>query len=198
MAYAAPQKAYSGTPSAEPVKFEAVDIGDQSDDREGQNAHHLGTLERRFSDLAVEVGRITSALGGTTRQDGPQMPTNARLAEGDSNTVDHIKEIIKARRSRSNYFRGDLFADPAWDILLHLARAELEGQRVSVTGLCSAASVPPTTALRWITTLLDEGVLARRMDPLDARRKFVELTHSASVSMQQYFGRFAGCSAALI
>jgi hypothetical protein len=41
----------------------------------------------------------------------------------------------------------DLFADPGWDILLDLYAARQEGKQVSVSSLCIAAAVPPTTAL---------------------------------------------------
>ncbi len=38
-----------------------------------------------------------------------------------------IREAIKLRRLRDSYFPADLFADPAWDILLDLFAARLEG-----------------------------------------------------------------------
>lgn len=59
-----------------------------------------------------------------------------------------LREIIKLRRLRDRFFQHDLFAEPAWDILLDLKAASLEGQQVSVSSRCIAAAVPPTTALR--------------------------------------------------
>jgi hypothetical protein len=79
-----------------------------------------------------------------------------------------LREIIKLRRMRERYFPPDLFADPAWDILLDLKAARQEGQHVSVSSLCIAAAVPPTTALRWITAMTESGMLVRRQDPADA------------------------------
>jgi hypothetical protein len=43
---------------------------------------------------------------------------------------------------REQFFGPDLFADPAWDILLDLYAARLEQQRVAVSSLCIAAAVP--------------------------------------------------------
>jgi hypothetical protein len=54
-------------------------------------------------------------------------------------------------RLRSQHFVPALFADPAWDILLDLAAARIDGRMVAVSSLCIAAAVPATTALRWIT-----------------------------------------------
>ena len=43
-------------------------------------------------------------------------------------------------------------------VLLDLFAAELEGNRVSVSSLCIAAGVAPTTALRWIARMTDMGL----------------------------------------
>lgn len=99
----------------------------------------------------------------------------------------NLREIIKLRRLRERFFQPDLFADPAWDILLDLKAAAQEGQRVSVSSLCIAAAVPPTTALRWISAMTDSGMLLRRQDPTDARRVFIELSSETSAKMDDYF-----------
>ena len=97
-----------------------------------------------------------------------------------------IREMIKLRRLRDSYFAADLFADPAWDILLDLMAARLEERRVSVSSLCIAAAVPPTTALRWIAALTDSGILVRQKDPDDARRVFIGLSSEAEGGLRQY------------
>ena len=88
---------------------------------------------------------------------------------------------------RSRYFAEDLFADPAWDMLLDLLQAEISQLRVPVSGLCIAAAVPATTALRWLKTMVSKGVLIRRADPHDGRRVFVELAPEASQALRRYF-----------
>jgi DNA-binding MarR family transcriptional regulator len=116
--------------------------------------------------------------------------------------VDQISSLINARRHRSEYFRSALFADPAWDILLDLTRASLEGRRISISSLCVAAAVPPTTALRWINSLTAEGLLTKMRDPVDARRVFVTLSESAAALMKEYLvsdgSRRAGSAVSLI
>ncbi|MBT2188464.1 MarR family transcriptional regulator [Sphingobium nicotianae] len=97
-----------------------------------------------------------------------------------------IRAMIRARRLRDQYFPADLFADPAWDMILDLMAARLSGQRVSVSSLCIAASVPPTTALRWIRQLTDRAVFARIDDPADGRRVFIELTDMAAQAVSDW------------
>lgn len=92
--------------------------------------------------------------------------------------------LIKFRRSRGLYFGADLFADPAWDMLLDLFVAEEEGRKVSIKSLCIGSEVPPTTALRWIKLLIDRGVLERQADPKDRRRHWIALTAGARERMR--------------
>ncbi|KQX25938.1 MULTISPECIES: winged helix DNA-binding protein [unclassified Sphingomonas] len=98
-----------------------------------------------------------------------------------------IRDIIRARRLREDLFGVGLFADPAWDILLDLMAARIEGRSVAVSSLCIAAAVPATTALRWIKQLTEAGLLHRVADPDDGRRVFIELTDRAATAMATYF-----------
>jgi DNA-binding MarR family transcriptional regulator len=95
--------------------------------------------------------------------------------------------VIRARRLRSRFFPEELFADPAWDMLLDLLQAEISQLRVPVSSLCIAAAVPATTALRWLKTLVSQGLFVRRADPHDGRRVFVELAPETSQALRRYF-----------
>ena len=52
-----------------------------------------------------------------------------------------VRRILRQRQQRATFLGADLFADPAWDMLLDLTAARGEGKRVSVTSLCIAAAV---------------------------------------------------------
>lgn len=107
-------------------------------------------------------------------------------ALSDDEMERRLEGIIKHRRSRRMHFSDDLFADPAWDILLELALAERQQRRVSISRLCIGSQVPATTALRWIKHMTDSGWLVRKDDPLDGRRKFAELSENASSKMRAF------------
>lgn len=99
-----------------------------------------------------------------------------------------VNAAISERKRRLEHFSGDLFADPVWDMLLELFKAELGQYKLSVTSLCAAAGVPATTALRWLKAMEVEGLALRRVDSFDKRRNFVSLSQDASTSMTRYFG----------
>ncbi len=115
-------------------------------------------------------------------------PLASPLAEPEPQiSASYVRETIKLRRLRERYFDAELFADPAWDILLDLFAARFEGVPVSVSSLCIAASVPATTALRWISAMTADGILLRRHDPNDARRVFIDLSNDMMTHMTGYF-----------
>lgn len=99
----------------------------------------------------------------------------------------HVRRLIAGRQARAKFFEEELFADPAWDMLLDLTAAHAEHQRVSVTSLCIAAAVPATTALRWIKQLVDSGVFVRVADSTDRRRAFIGLSEQSTEAMARYF-----------
>ena len=62
---------------------------------------------------------------------------------------------------------------------------------MSVSSLCIAAAVAPTTALRWIGKLTAIHLLDRAPDPDDRRRAFVALTADAANAMHRYVAALA-------
>ena len=152
----------------------------------------------RLRQLSDEVSRIASTLARlSTGPDATQRPMPvAANAEVPPVSGDTVRQVIRARRLRSRFFEEDLFADPAWDMLLDLLQAEIAQLRVPVSSLCIAAAVPATTALRWLKTMTDKGIFVRRADPHDGRRVFVELSPDASSAMRRYFAEVGNAIAA--
>lgn len=143
----------------------------------------------RLRQLSEEVSRIASTLARLSTGPGSPIRAIEQPAAGDVPplSADAVRAVIRARRLRARYFRDELFADPAWDMLLDLLQAEIAQLRVPVSSLCIAAAVPATTALRWLKTMVSEGLFVRRADPHDGRRVFVELAPEASQALRRYF-----------
>jgi len=144
----------------------------------------------RLQQLSEEVGRIANVLAALSEHEAAAAAVAAvgGVGESEAERLDagFIRSIIRARRLRDHFFRSELFADPAWDMLLDLMAARVERQRVAVSSQCIAAAVPPTTALRWIKSLCDQGLFVRIADPEDGRRVFIELSAEAAARMEAY------------
>lgn len=153
----------------------------------------------RLERLHEEVARIADTLARMTRGEEAPPRTNGALRSPGLDyrapdggevrvTSAELRAVLRARRMRAQFFDGTLFADPAWDMLLDLFAADLERRRVSVSSLCIAAAVPPTTALRWIGTLHDAGLFERQPDPADRRRAYIALSERALDGMRGFIG----------
>lgn len=150
----------------------------------------------RLQRLADEVGRIARTLAslsvtapGSEGSVGDMRPSffgEPALLDVEP-TAAEVRAVIRMRRLRDRFFDRDLFADPAWDMLLDLMAARAERVQVAVSSLCIAACVPPTTALRWIKSMTDCGLFDRIADPDDGRRVFIRLSEAAAGSMSRYF-----------
>jgi hypothetical protein len=175
-------------------------LNDSAADAESMQLRHL----------ADEVSRIAKALSSLT---GPEFRDNrpgqytgvkdmmigfraepatalAAFASRETSELPNVVELraaMRIRRMRDQYFAPDLFADPAWDMLLDLLAARLEQTQVAVSSLCIASAVPPTTALRWIKRMCDDDIFERVSDPDDGRRVFIRLSDTATEAMTRYW-----------
>ena len=150
----------------------------------------------RLQRLNQEVARIADILARLTRDEAPEVedrrrgydagPAAAGRVPDEVIDPQEIRRAIRARRLRDQFFGAGLFEDPAWDMLLDLFAAELEHSRVSVSSLCIAAAVAPTTALRWISKMTEAELFVRQPDPQDRRRAFMALSPRASEAMRSY------------
>lgn len=156
-------------------------------ERAPSRLHDIGRAEATLLyQLSEDAARIASVLASLSGEESIAEGAN----DGDEPVVDaaFVRGIIRARRLRDQFFRGELFADPAFDTLLDLYAARLEGRRVAVSSLCIAASVPATTALRWIRALTEKGLFIRTADPNDGRRVYIGLSDEAARAMSRYLG----------
>jgi hypothetical protein len=153
-----------------------------SDIASDQNAARLRQLSDEVSRIAATLARLSAGPAAAA-----PAPEPVHKGETPEVSIETVRAVIRARRMRARYFPEELFADPAWDMLLDLLQAEITHLRVPVSSLCIAAAVPATTALRWLKSMVSQGVFLRRADPHDGRRVFVELAPEASRALRRYF-----------
>lgn len=128
---------------------------------------------------------------------GPQSGRALRITRPALPDPRLVRKILRQRQVRAQFFDAALFADPCWDMLLDLTAARAEHVRVTVSSLCIASNVPPTTALRWIRQMTHSGLLLREEDDGDRRRAFITLSDDAALAMARYFAQ-ADLSATMV
>jgi hypothetical protein len=186
------------------AQFPAARLRELSEDER----HLLMRLTEQVGQIAGRIERLApgrDAPGQTGANGSAELVSSATAAVAGAEPVQEaeprstralrpplpdprlVRRVIRHRQLRSRYFDAQLFADPAWDMLLDLCAARAEHRRVSVTSLCIASAVPPTTALRWIGQMVEQGVFVRVGDDADRRRAFIGLSDRSSDAMARYF-----------
>lgn len=95
--------------------------------------------------------------------------------------------IIDMRRSRDRIFGGDLFGEPAWDMLLNLMVARFDEQGMPVHELAAAIGHPESTTIRYIDAMVADDLLERDNQPINPRDGVVRLTNDAAKAMLEFF-----------
>ena len=163
-------------------------LHDVSRDAESARLRRLNEEVARIADVLARLTRGEEAeqRAGGVRDPGSDYRGPADDSPPAETSAHEIRAVIRSRRLRAQFFASELFADPAWDMLLDLFAAGLERRLVSVSSLCIAAAVPPTTALRWIGTMHDAGLFERQADPSDRRRAYIGLSAKGLEGMRAY------------
>jgi hypothetical protein len=136
---------------------------------------------RQLGCLQAQACRLAAAIEAAAGDD-------AAGAEGfRACTETLVRTIQQARLDRTRFFPPQLFADPAWDMLLELNAAQLAELEFSVADLCIASNGPATTALECLTALEQQGLVERRPDSVDERRFSLALSDRATRAFTDYF-----------
>lgn len=137
--------------------------------------------------IVSKFGQAENASGSERRHDSSPPETTGSGDIRDAASLAAIAQAeYAARRRRDRLFDTDLFAEPAWDMLLDLFVQRHHARPVSVHSLCIAAAVPQTTALRWIGKLAARGLIDRNRCVDDHRVIHVRLNGTGLALMETY------------
>ena len=146
---------------------------------------NAGYLER-LREVADIAGQLVTQIRGM-QPVAVDQPAQQNKATQQS-ALRFISQLQEARRG---LFRGIALPESSWEILLELMATEMAGRNISVSGLCLAANCPVTTALRRIDELAELGLIAKQVDPTDARRLYVRMTDAGRTKMQLFLAQVA-------
>jgi DNA-binding MarR family transcriptional regulator len=108
-----------------------------------------------------------------------------------SQTQDYVESILFLHRSRTAVFGSGIFSDPAWDLLLQLYVAELDHRDRSLSELIKSMATPVSVVTRWITALVEAGIVASTRDPQTGGSLSISLTKDAATKMERLIAQWA-------
>ncbi len=106
----------------------------------------------------------------------------------------YAENLYRERQKRMRFFPGNIFSEPAWDILLDLFINGARNRPISITSACIAGGIPATTGLRWLGILETEDLLVRETSGDDARVTWVRLSPNGMNAMRRYIEDASGLS----
>lgn len=167
--------------TSEAAPSETHDLGLLAD--ELRRRDRIGSDGRGGINLEKPSGwpETTARFAAIAQGSSVQEQNRAALAAAARHT--HARRLTRA----SIFGNGDIFGEPAWDILLDLYIAHAEKKPVFVSSACIGSAAPPTTGLRWLGVLADMGLVMREHDKEDQRRVLVRLTERGVAAMDEYF-----------
>ena len=143
----------------------------------------------RIDDMPGLVSSLRSLARAmlTLTDSGNSLQGNGHAGFGDRRRLGELAaSICRERARRAEFLPAELFGEPAWDILLDLFAAAKASELRSIKSVCLSARVPEATALRFIEQLASHGLVERKPDKTDARRKFLSLTPIGLRRMKDY------------
>jgi hypothetical protein len=163
---------------------EPIDLGGRVPQDFHRNGESMENVD--FANLLLTVKRFEEYL--IVNSIDSQNQNGLLFSEGSSSFLFWLTETYRRRALRSKYFNNDYFSgEGAWNILLDLAASRIKGKRISVTSACLASGVPPTTALRWIALLEQDGMVEKEIDYADRRRTFLRISDDGMKLLHKYY-----------
>ncbi len=137
-----------------------------------------------IKDLTAKLSAVAEEFNGRVAHAAEQAP--AGEDPNDAALVDHAETVLEERRMRRQFLPGELFHEPAWDMLLALFVARDSRMPMNIKALVSMSDAPVTTSQRWIEHLHKLKLIDRVIDPTDRRRVEVSLSHTGDQAMKAY------------
>jgi DNA-binding MarR family transcriptional regulator len=144
------------------------------------NVYTLVSLdERDVEDLHRLLGKLRDRSLSSVTQD-------AEVPDGEELKLEQrARRLLEDRRKRVAIFGSQMFAEPAWDMLLLLYLSG-RGRRQTQSSLCELSGASRSTAMRWIEFLSGRDLVRREDHPTDKRHNFVSLTEKGRHLLDLY------------
>ena len=126
------------------------------------------------------------------RREQPEPPADEAEAADRETLTSRARMLYSSRRLRERYFDRQLFAEPAWDMLLLLYVTEHSSARLTTTRLAELIDTPLTTVLRWLNHLEAAQLIERQGHPTDRRTTFIGLPEKGRAALESYLRSISG------
>lgn len=138
----------------------------------------------KFADQLTERARrhgeaLTEATG-----DGNEQP---RSPAGPASPREYFASQLELQRMRERSFGSELFAAPAWDIMLELMLARIDGCDIRVSEVKSLGDTHDTETRRSLEALIDAKLVETHANAANIGDPFLSLSDEAARRMAELY-----------
>lgn len=133
----------------------------------------------------ADLKRLLAKLDPAGDVSMPSERAKGHSGNDDQSRTRRVRQLLDQRRKRIAIFGRQMFAEPAWEMLLLLYLSET-GQRLTQSSLTELSGASRSTGMRWIEYLADHGLVVREDHPTDKRRNFVNLSEKGRDLLNLY------------
>jgi DNA-binding MarR family transcriptional regulator len=142
------------------------------------------TVVELVKDLTAKLSAVAEEFNGRVAKAAEPAPVGNE--PNDAALVEHANAVLEQRRLRRKFLPGELFHEPAWDMLLALFASRDDRMPMNIKALVSMSDAPVTTSQRWIEHLHKLKLIDRVTDPTDRRRVEISLSYTGDQQMKAY------------
>lgn len=143
-----------------------------SDRQEARGEDATAGIDDRLRRIRDELAVVESLM---------RSETEARISAADVGRI-----VRSAREGVGRFFDPNMFADPAFDMLLFVFLEEEAGRPVETSACYRASGVPRTTAVRWINMMVASGMFISAPHPTDRRLALLSLSEDTRTRVRQW------------
>ena len=144
--------------------------------------HRLVSLNRQDVD---DLSRLLAKLNPSHAFAVGPGQAKVRADDDSKPLTKRALDELENRRKRVAIFGPQMFAEPAWEMMLILYLSD-GAQRHTQTSLSERSGASRSTGMRWIDFLVGQALICREEHPTDKRRNFVGLSDKGREFLELY------------
>ena len=140
--------------------------------------------------LHRNLTRLADELAGAAREAETHVGNDNRTAANEAPAVSprsYFEALLRQRRARDRYFGSSLFGEPAWDIMLELMIARIDGREMKLSELGVGNSAPETATREYIDELAAAKLIERYDDGEETGDCLLALSSEAARRMAELY-----------
>jgi len=161
-------------------------IIDGQDQEQPQERHTIAlwNLHRNLARLADELALVAKEAGSGDDNATPLPVSN--VTEALSPRA-YFEALLRLRRTREQYFGSTLFGEPAWDIMIELMIARIDGHEKKTSELGAFLGSSDSDRRAFIDALIESRLVERFHNGNDEADDYVALSSEAARRMAELY-----------